>query len=33
MNETPDTRQQILEAAMQRIKHYGYGKTTMSEIA
>ncbi|MEZ5945535.1 MAG: TetR/AcrR family transcriptional regulator [Hyphomonas sp.] len=33
MNDTPDTRQQILEAAMQRIKHYGYGKTTMSEIA
>ncbi|MCA8900952.1 MAG: TetR/AcrR family transcriptional regulator [Hyphomonas sp.] len=33
MSETPDTRQQILEAAVERIKHYGYGKTTMSEIA
>ncbi len=27
------TREQILDAAMNRIKHYGYGKTTMSEIA
>ncbi len=33
MTEKTDTRQQILEAAMQRIKHYGYGKTTMAEIA
>lgn len=28
-----DTRERILEAAMHRIMHYGYGKTTMSEIA
>ena len=28
-----DTRERILEAAMDRIMHYGYGKTTMSEIA
>lgn len=28
-----DTRERILEAAMERIKHYGYSKTTMSEIA
>ena len=28
-----DTRSQILEAAMERIHHYGYSKTTMSEIA
>ena len=33
MNDTTDTRQQILEAAMKRIVHYGYSKTTMSEIA
>ncbi len=33
MSETTDTRQQILEAAMERILHYGYAKTTMSEIA
>lgn len=33
MNSTPDTRTQILEAAMERILHYGYAKTTMSEIA
>ena len=33
MNDTTDTRQQILEAAMERIVHYGYSKTTMSEIA
>ena len=33
MNDKNDTRQQILEAAMNRIVHYGYGKTTMSEIA
>jgi AcrR family transcriptional regulator len=28
-----DTREVILNAAVQRIMHYGYGKTTMSEIA
>ena len=33
MSDKTDTREQILEAAMNRIKHYGYGKTTMSEIA
>lgn len=33
MNDKLDTRQQILEAAMNRIVHYGYAKTTMSEIA
>jgi len=33
MNDTLDTRQQILNAAMERILHYGYAKTTMSEIA
>lgn len=33
MNDAPDTRQQILDAAMERILHYGYAKTTMSEIA
>lgn len=33
MNDTTDTRKQILDAAMERIHHYGYGKTTMSEIA
>ena len=33
MNDKTDTRKQILEAAMNRIVHYGYGKTTMSEIA
>lgn len=33
MTEKTDTRQQILDAAMARIKHYGYGKTTMAEIA
>ena len=33
MSDTTDTRQQIVEAAMQRIVHYGYAKTTMSEIA
>ncbi|MEM5515850.1 TetR/AcrR family transcriptional regulator [Henriciella sp. AS95] len=33
MSSKTDTREQILEAAMNRIKHYGYGKTTMSEIA
>lgn len=33
MSEVTDTRQQILDAAMERILHYGYAKTTMSEIA
>ncbi|MEQ9436772.1 TetR/AcrR family transcriptional regulator [Hyphomonas sp.] len=33
MNDITDTREQILNAAMERIHHYGYGKTTMSEIA
>lgn len=33
MNETTDTREKILQAAMDRISHYGYAKTTMSEIA
>lgn len=33
MTNKPDTRECILEAAMERIKHYGYAKTTMSEIA
>jgi len=29
----PDTRSQIVEAAHSRFRHYGYGKTTMAEIA
>ena len=33
MSDKIDTREQILHAAMDRIKHYGYGKTTMAEIA
>lgn len=33
MIEVIDTQAQILEAAMARIRHYGYSKTTMSEIA
>lgn len=33
MDEKTDTRDRILQAAMARIKHYGYGKTTMAEIA
>jgi len=33
MDEKTATRDRILEAAMNRIKHYGYGKTTMAEIA
>lgn len=33
MTDKTDTRQDILDAAMARIKHYGYGKTTMAEIA
>lgn len=33
MDEKTATRDRILIAAMNRIKHYGYGKTTMAEIA
>jgi AcrR family transcriptional regulator len=33
MTEKTDPRETILKAASQRILHYGYGKTTMSEIA
>lgn len=33
MDEKTATRDRILHAAMLRIKHYGYGKTTMAEIA
>ncbi len=33
MDEKIATRDRILHAAMNRIKHYGYGKTTMAEIA
>ncbi len=33
MTTKTDTRERILEAAMERILHYGYAKTTMSEIA
>jgi len=33
MSEKIDTRQQILDAAVERIMHYGYAKTTMAEIA
>ena len=33
MSDKIDTREQILHAAMDRIKHYGYAKTTMAEIA
>ena len=33
MTAKPDPRETILQAAAQRILHYGYAKTTMSEIA
>lgn len=33
MSEKIDTRKQILIAARERFMHYGYAKTTMSEIA
>ena len=33
MDEKTATRERILQAAINRIKHYGYGKTTMAEIA
>ena len=33
MNDKTDTRKEILTAARERFSHYGYSKTTMSEIA
>ncbi|MET0181706.1 MAG: TetR/AcrR family transcriptional regulator [Caulobacterales bacterium] len=33
MDEKTATRDRILQAASERIKHYGYAKTTMAEIA
>lgn len=33
MDEKSAARERILHAAMMRIKHYGYAKTTMAEIA
>lgn len=33
MDDKTQTRDRILQAAISRIKHYGYGKTTMAEIA
>jgi AcrR family transcriptional regulator len=33
MDQKIESRDRILEAAAKRIKHYGYGKTTMAEIA
>jgi AcrR family transcriptional regulator len=33
MDQKLDSRDRILAAAAKRIKHYGYGKTTMAEIA
>lgn len=33
MDDKSATRDRILQAAITRIKHYGYGKTTMAEIA
>lgn len=33
MDEKASARERILAAATQRIKHYGYAKTTMAEIA
>jgi len=33
MDDKAATRDRILQAAMARIKHYGYAKTTMAEIA
>jgi len=33
MTEKDNTRERILEAARERFLHYGYGKTTMAEIA
>jgi AcrR family transcriptional regulator len=33
MNAPDDTRQKIIEAAKRRFAHYGYGKTTMADVA
>lgn len=33
MDEKQQTRERILSAASNRIRHYGYGKTTIAEIA
>ena len=33
MSDKPDTRSEILQAARKLFTHYGYSKTTMSEIA
>lgn len=33
MDDKADTRDRILQAAMARMKHYGFAKTTMAEIA
>lgn len=33
MTVTDDTRQKIIDAARQRFAHYGYGKTTMADLA
>lgn len=33
MDPKPSVRDRIFKAALERIKHYGYGKTTMAEIA
>ena len=33
MNATDATRQKIIDAAKRRFAHYGYGKTTMADVA
>ncbi|MGB3809541.1 MAG: TetR/AcrR family transcriptional regulator [Parvibaculum sp.] len=33
MTAPDDTRQKIIDAARQRFAHYGYGKTTMADVA
>jgi len=33
MNATDATRQKIIDAARRRFAHYGYGKTTMADVA
>ena len=33
MSAPDDTRQKIIEAARERFAHYGYGKTTMADVA
>lgn len=33
MNAPDDTRQKIIDAARNRFAHYGYGKTTMADVA